>query len=267
MPRLILCADDFAFSEAVSETIAGLARAGRLNATCCMTLMPGWRHDSALLRDLPAHVQVGLHLVLTGEQPLTPMPQLAPDGRLPSIHRLQKLAASRRLPLDEVAHELTAQFEAFTAALGRAPDFVDGHQHVHVLPGIRAIVLALAAARAPGCWLRNCDDRLRAMLARPFAGKALASAWRSRGIAAEAAALGLGTNDGFAGHYAFRGDYARIFPRFLHRPGDTHLVMCHPGAGLRAGDDIAEARIAEAAALAALPLPELAAAAGLSFPA
>jgi hypothetical protein len=106
-----------------------------------------------------------------------------------------------------------------------------------------------------------------AILRRPFSGKAIGSAWHSRGLRKAAAALGLRTNHGFSGHYDFRGDYAALFPRFLRRPGPMHLVMCHPGAGERAGDSIAAARIVEAKALHRMPIADMAGAEGLAFPA
>lgn len=267
MPRLILCADDFAFSPAVSGVIAELAADGCLNATSCMAVLPNWRADSAMLAGLPDTVAIGLHIVLTGEVPLTKMRHLAPGGALPAINPLGRMAARRELPLNEIALEIHAQFDAFEEAMGRAPDFVDGHQHSHALPGIREIVLAETALRAPTAWLRTCEDAVGAMLARPFRGKALASAFHSRGFRAAAAAQGLACNDSFAGHYGFAGDYAKIFPSFLRRPADTHLVMCHPGSGSRDGDTIAVARLQEAAALRTLPIADLAAAKGLTFPA
>ena len=61
----------------------------------------------------------------------------------------------------------------FIAARARPPAFVDGHQHAHALPGIRDLVLTETALRAPEAWIRDCADRLTAMLARPFAGKAI----------------------------------------------------------------------------------------------
>lgn len=265
MPRLIVCADDFALSRPVSETIVALLLAGKLNATSCMTTMPGWAQDAALLRGLPGSVQVGLHLTLTGERPLTAMPQLAPWGVLPRIDPLTWRAIRGRLPLGEIAGEVRAQFDAFVAAVGRPPDFVDGHQHAHALPRIRDIVLDETGRRAPGAWIRDCTDGLHAMLARPFAGKAIGSAFHSRGLRRAAAAHGLRCNDSFAGHYGFAGDYRRLFPRFLRRPGGVHLIMCHPGAGALPGDAIAAARAGEAAALRALPVARLAAAAGLAF--
>jgi len=267
LSRLILCADDFAFSREVSETIADLARDGKLNATSCMTLMPGWMEDAALLRDLPSHVAIGLHLTLTGERPLTAMRQLAPDGVLPDIDPLARLAARRQLPLDEIAAEVAAQFDAFAAAMGRAPDFVDGHQHSHALPGIRDIVLFETARRAPGAWVRDCVDRVGAMLSRPFAGKAIGSAYHSRGLRRAAARYALRCNDSFAGHYDFSTDYRTLFPRFLRNAAGMHLVMCHPGAGKRPGDAIAAARPREADALRAWSIADMAAREGLAFPA
>ncbi|WP_375397171.1 ChbG/HpnK family deacetylase [uncultured Sphingomonas sp.] len=251
----------------MSETIADLARKGKLNAISCMAVMPGWPADSALLNDLSDTVQVGLHLTLTGERPLTAMPMLAPNAVLPGINALGRRAGRRRLPLDEIAAEIAAQFDAFRAATGRPPAFVDGHQHAHALGGIREIVLAETARRAPGAWVRDCTDRALAMLARPFPGKAIASAYHSRGLRAAAAAHGLSCNDSFAGHYDFTGDYRALFPRFLHRPGTMHLVMCHPGAGMRPGDTIAAARPKEAAALRDWSIADMAAMEGLAFPA
>ena len=263
-PSLILCADDFAFSSDTSRVIADLLAARRLTATGCMTLRPNWRDDSRMLRDVPADRAIGLHLVLTEETPLTAMPRLAPGGELPALHRLEKLSGPT-LPLDEIAIEIDAQFAAFADAMDRPPAIVDGHQHAHAVPGIRDLVLAAMRRHAPTAWLRTCEERPLAMLARPWRGKALASAFHSRGLRRAAAGQGIATNHGFAGHYGFAGDYAALFPAFLRRPGPRHLVMCHPGTDTRPGDAIAAARPVEAAALATLPLARLAAAQGLSF--
>ena len=268
MSRLILCSDDFAWSRGVSETIVALAQAGKINAISCMAIMPGWREDSALLAALPDHVQIGLHLTLTGERPLTGMPSLVcGGGRLPELEELRRRATRGQLLLEEISAEIAAQFDAFIAATGRAPDFVDGHQHAHALPHIREIVLAETARRAPGAWVRDCADRLGAMIRRPFVGKAIGSAWHSRGLRRAAAAHGLSTNDSFGGHYDFVADYAPLLPQFLRRPGKMHLVMCHPGKGARMFDAIAPARPREAAVLRKAAIADMAAAQGLAFPA
>lgn len=265
MPELVLCADDFALSRGTSEAIAALAEAGRLNAVSCMAALPGWEADAALLRGIP-RLRVGLHLALSDDlRPLTAMPRTAPHGRLPHCDRLARDAVLGRVALDETAAEIDAQLQRFRAVWGAPPAFVDGHQHVHVLPGIRAQVIDATRRHAPDAWVRHCGGQAAAMLARPFAAKALASAAWSAGLPRALARAGLACNDGFAGHYDFAGNFQSLFGRFLARPGRFHLVMCHPGAADRPGDGIAAARVAEARALWALCVGGMAAEAGLAF--
>lgn len=252
MAQLIICADDFAMSEGVSRTIVELARSGKLNAISCMATSPRWPIDALLLRELQG-VQFGLHLVLTEEQPLTDMPRLAPTGRLPNARRLARLAMLRRLPTDEIATEVRAQFERFEAILGFPPDFVDGHQHTHLLRGIRQIVVQETAQRAQHAWLRTCEDHFWRILRRPFRVKALVNSLQAAGFARLAESAGLRCNDSFAGLYDFRADFSRLFPRFLHPRGKFHLAICHPGTG-DSSDPIGEARVREATALQLIPL-------------
>jgi len=265
MDRLVVCADDFAMSAGVSRAIVKLARAGKLNAISCMAIAPRWPDDATLLTDLPETVAVGLHLVLTDETPLTAMPRLAPGGRLPSADRLSRMAMLRRLPREEIAAEVRAQFARFEQAMGRPPSFVDGHQHTHLLPGVRGIIIAETARRAPAAWLRSCEDRVGRILRRPFRLKALVNAFQSSGFARVAARAGLRTNDSFSGLYDFKAPYAELFPQFVTNGGNFHLVICHPGDGESDGDPIAPARQREAAALRSLPVRALARDNGLEF--
>lgn len=262
MKRLTLCADDFGHSPGTSAVIAELIGAGRINATCCMALTDSWPSDWGMLHEVADRAEIGIHLTLTDERPLSDMPQFAPDGIMPGIDHL---ARRRKLPLTEIASEIAAQFARFTAAAGRPPDFVDGHQHVHHLRGIRDVVLAETKRRAPRAWLRDCGDTLPGMLARPFVLKALGSARRGRGFRSAARHAGLTTNDGFAGHYDFGEGYAEVFPCFLRRPGAHHLVMVHPGADDMAGDTIGKARVREATFLRGTDTAALAAAEGLTL--
>ncbi|MCW1381885.1 ChbG/HpnK family deacetylase [Novosphingobium sp. KCTC 2891] len=257
MHSYTLCADDFALSRPISETIAELALAGCINAISCMAALPGWIDDAALLAPLMgarAGVQMGLHLVLSGERPLTDMAIRGPDGRLPSADQMMVLAYLGRLDPRELAREIDAQFTAFRHMTGRRPDFVDAHQHVHVHPQLRRLVIAATQVHAPRAWVRNPADRPGSMMRRPFAGKAFGSSLHALGMKDRLARAGLSSNDSFAGHYDFRADYADLLPRFFTAAGRGHLVMCHPGAGHLEGDTIAAARIAEAAVLRTLPL-------------
>lgn len=263
--RLVVCADDFGLTSAISRSIVALAGQGKLNAISCMSVCNGWKTDAMLLKLLPANVQIGLHVTLTEEEPLTAMPILAWNGRMPASSELEKRALVRRLPLGEIRKEVAAQFERFVDVFGRPPDFVDAHQHVHVLRGIREIIMAETARRAPRAWVRSCVDRPSAILSRCFPVKALINSVQSRGVRRAAASHGLACNDSFAGFYDFSGNYRALFPQFLEKPGQFHLVMCHPGGGHHKADSIARARREEAAALRAMPIHEMAAARGLHF--
>jgi predicted glycoside hydrolase/deacetylase ChbG (UPF0249 family)/glycosyltransferase involved in cell wall biosynthesis len=263
--RLVICADDFGLTTAISRSIVALAGQGKLNAISCMSVCPGWASDAALLRLLPESVQIGLHVTLTEEVPLTSMPILAWNGRMPASSELEKRALVRRLPLGEIRREVAAQFDRFVDVFGRPPAFVDAHQHVHVLRGIREIIMAETARRAPGAWVRSCVDRPSAIFARCFPVKAMINSMQSRGVRRAASHHGLKCNDSFAGFYDFSSDYRKLFPQFLDRPGQFHLIMCHPGGGHDQADVIARARRDEAAALRAMPIHEMAAARGLHF--
>ena len=137
---LALCADDFGIDAGVSSGIARLAHAQRLTAVSCITNSKHWADDAKLLNALPDTVDVGLHLNLTEGKPASArLGRIWP--RLPSLPRLIALAHLGRLPRAALRSELHAQLSAFIAARNERPKFIDGHQHVHHLPGVRDIVL------------------------------------------------------------------------------------------------------------------------------
>ena len=229
-----LCADDFALSPGVSRGILQALDGGGLSATSVMTTRPSWPKGARELRPFKAKADIGLHLNLTLGSPLGDMPLFAASGRFPDIRQLIKAARKKALPGAEIAQEISRQLDGFCDHFGAAPAFVDGHQHVQILPQIRSLLFACLEQRglAGKLWLRTSSDQPLAILRRGIElPKALGIAWLARGFAREAAARGFSTNDGFAGFSAFdpRRDYAADFARYLRAPGRRHLVMCHPG--------------------------------------
>jgi predicted glycoside hydrolase/deacetylase ChbG (UPF0249 family) len=247
---VILCADDFALAEGVSEGILRLANAGRLTAIACMTASPLWRSLAGRLDAVEDRCDIGLHLTLTDLAPIGPLPRLAPEGRLPGLRRLTAAAYAGNLEPAEVRDELRRQWDAFVAARRRPPDFLDGHQHVHLLPGVRETVLELATMsgveRRP--YLRVCWESPGRVLARGIAiGKALSISLMSVPLRREVSRLGLAANDSFRGVHVFDPtvEYAALFPRFLAGHARRPLVMCHPGfvdARLRVVDAVTDQR-------------------------
>lgn len=234
---IVVCADDYGLSSGVCAAIEELIAIQRLSATSAMTGLPAWRRNGGSLRRLVANhpADVGLHLTLTDQKPLSPARSLlTADGRLPPVGLLTRRALAGRLPGDEVRTEIEAQLDAFEEVWGAPPDYVDGHQHVHVLPGIRGPLMAILAARYPGrrLWIRHCGLDPASPGAWRFAPvKAAVIGLLSRRLRHDAAAAGLATNRRFRGLYDFSGrvPYGDIFRACLEGPRDGLLVHCHPG--------------------------------------
>lgn len=230
--RLILCADDFAQSQPISAGILALIDAGRLSATSVFSQTRDWPALAPALRGAPA--DIGLHLNLT--EPFDPAAR-------PLSHWLLASRLSR-LPHATLLSGFLGQIDAFADALGRLPDYLDGHQHVHALPQVRSAVLDAIQSRWPAGtrpYLRR-PDRLADFGDSAFKGAIVRFA--SAGFSRRLAAHGLTGPDWFAGLYSFapRADYRALMRRWLARMPQTGLIMCHPGQPDRVPDPIGATR-------------------------
>jgi len=256
-----LCADDYGIAPGVNAAIRDLVARGRLNATSAMVVAPSCLPDEVEALKNAGKAAIGLHLTLTAPfKPLTP--DFAPlvQGAFHPLPATLRLALLRRLNRPALAREVDAQITAFTQAFGRPPDFIDGHQHVHLFPQVRDAVLDGARRLAPGPWVRQCvsTTRLSARLSDP---KGLLIDALSRAVRRRASKLGIKTNSAFAGTYTYRpdADFARLFPGFLDGLPKGGLVMCHPGHvddELKRLDPLTTVREREYAYLASDAFPE-----------
>jgi chitin disaccharide deacetylase len=227
---IILCADDYGISPAVSGAIRDLIARRRINATSVMVVAPTFSQaEAAALREAAGNdAAIGLHLTLTA--PFVPLAGgFAPlhDGTFPPLAAMARRGLTRSFEPALLEAEIAAQFAAFRAAFGRMPDYVDGHQHIHVFPQISEALIGVTKRTVPDAWLRQCGRAVRTGLdPKGLILDALSGRFRRL-----AAAHGLRTNPAFAGTYAFRpsADFAKLFPKFLDRLPDGSVVMCHPG--------------------------------------
>jgi chitin disaccharide deacetylase len=247
----VLCADDFGMTEAVSRGLMQAACAGRISAASAMSSMPDWRRAAQDWRASRPDVDLGLHLTLTVGGPLGRMERFAGTGEFPDLGVLLRGALSGRLPLGEIEDEFVRQIDAFCDEMDAAPTHVDGHQHVHVLPGVRdAFFGALSKSGLKVVVRDSSDSPGRVAVRRAFASKATKVNVLGAGFRRAARAAGLELNDGFAGYSDFVASRygARQFATYLAAPGPRHLVMCHPGMvddALRRIDPVTDAREAE----------------------
>jgi predicted glycoside hydrolase/deacetylase ChbG (UPF0249 family) len=233
--RIWLCADDYGISPAVNAAIRQLILRGRINATSVMVTAPSLNRSEAVsLNVLNAggpRVAIGLHLTLTAPfAPLSPtFGPLRQDAFLPLASKLRR-SFLHLFKHETLAIEIASQLRAFTSAFGRAPDFIDGHQHVHLFPQIREALLTVVKDSAPNVWVRQCG-RIVSPHKRFADRKALLLDVFSRSFRRLANEYGVRTNPAFAGTYGFQGDanYAQLFPAFLEGLPEGSVVMCHPG--------------------------------------
>ncbi|MBC7951441.1 MAG: ChbG/HpnK family deacetylase [Rhodospirillaceae bacterium] len=272
LPAITLCADDYGFTPGVSHAIRMLIEQGRLQATGCMTGSPFWPEAARLLKPLDGKADMGIHLTLTDHVPLGAMPNLAPKGRLPPIDQLVKRAVTGRLDRAEIAAEFERQFDSFVAHFGRAPDFLDGHHHVHQLPVIGDVTLDLWRRRlGPDAWVRCCVESACAIAARRIDPvRALIISTLGRGFRRRLRAEAVPHNTSFRGVYDFSGrvPFGELFRRFTANPGPRALMMVHPGFvddALRAADSLTDQREVEFAFLSSDACPLSLADRGLSL--
>ncbi|MEQ1714641.1 MAG: ChbG/HpnK family deacetylase [Hyphomicrobium sp.] len=253
---LVLIADDYALTPGVCDAIRLLAESRRISGTSVLVTEPCFEAEAAPLTQLRPGLALGLHVNLTLGAPLGAMPALAPLGRLPALMTLTQRALMGTLDLKDIESEITRQLVRFEEGIGAPPDFIDGHQHVHVMPGIRhalfravrrrgyrhTLLVRHPADSVANIWCRGEERR-----------KALGLAVLSTGFAAAARTERLLTNTGFSGVSAFDPDATeRDFAGAARCLGSRHLMMCHPGfpdAALARLDPVTDRRKVEYEAL------------------
>ncbi|WP_137718551.1 ChbG/HpnK family deacetylase [Methylobacillus flagellatus] len=221
---LVISADDYAQNAAIDAGILHLIALGKLSATSCLTLSPRWPQAAQQLAQYRSLADVGLHLDFTQyAQPLhMPLAQLIGNSLL------------RRLPASAVRNSILHQLQRFEDATGHAPDYIDGHQHVHQLPQIRTALVDILQQRYPQehlPWLRlarpDWKDGVKAGVIRLLGAAALEQAAQQAGIACSQRLLGV---------YGFgqAGSYLPRLQRALDQASDQKetkglvVLMCHP---------------------------------------
>ena len=252
-PRdVVLCADDFGISPGVNRAILDLLEKRRLSAVSCMSVFPEFAADATRLRGHAEHASLGLHLTLTHER---------------SLGAVMRDAYAGRIDRAAMAREVERQMSLFGAATNRQPDFIDGHQHVHALPGIREAVVETAVRFGIPVRVLTAPS-IAQLVSLPAAGKSLGLSVMGRWLSRRAQAHGVAANAEFRGVRSFTEPepYRALFVRLIKGAPNRCLVMCHPGLPddvLAARDGIQAQRRGEYGYLASDEFPLDLAAAGL----
>jgi predicted glycoside hydrolase/deacetylase ChbG (UPF0249 family) len=240
--RIVVCGDDFGMNADIDEGMIALAGMGRLSAVSCLALGASFAANAPRLALLD--VDAGLHVNFTES--------LHPDAEpLPGLGRLIFDAYAGRLDPAWIDARLARQFDAFEVAMGRAPDYVDGHRHVHQLPGVRERLLLLLKRRygENRPWLRQTAPGMQSGIPLREAVKArVIGALGGAALARAAREHGLRTNRRLLGVYGFDGGrrrYADLLQNGLVNARDCDLLMCHPAVDCKDGSALSRQRRAE----------------------
>lgn len=249
LPRAICIAvDDYGLHPGINQAALLLAAAGRAQAIGCMVGGAAWSQWSRELVELDRDrwqvggVDLGLHLDLTE----------TPGGSFAArpLWRLIFDCWSGRIDRPPLRAEIRRQLDAFEQALGRPPDYVDGHQHVHQFPVVRDELIEELCRRhgSNRPWLRSTirpasipgtSFRLKSHLIEALGGHKMAGAAQQKGLSCNHTLLGV---------HAFSADaetYAAYLRGWLAQAGTADLLMCHPSLFFNGHDPIIKARLAE----------------------
>ena len=217
---VIINADDYAMDACVDSAILKLAAEGVVTATSAMVLSPTWPEAAGPLADAP--LSRGLHLDFTSPFAGDIFPRQTITGLTMRTH---SGVLDRKLLRKEIDRQLS-QFETRMKAL---PDFVDGHQHCHLLPFVREALIDALADRygddARRISLRNCAPRRWRGLKAAIIART--GTFRLEDLAREREHP---MNSDFAGVYDFNedADFEALWTDWLQGlQGASPLVMCH----------------------------------------
>jgi chitin disaccharide deacetylase len=244
VPRnLIVNADDLGWTSGVNRGVAEAHRNGIVTSASLLANGSAFAEAVELARKTRG-LGVGVHLNLS-DGPSTALREAVPtlvnrsgefeggpDGLLLKI-------ATRGLSMREVEMEWEAQISKVRAA-GVEPTHLDGHKHVHMLPGLFEIALRLAkrhgigairvSHEASGLRAALSTGGLRAAVVLKQGVQARGLKLLARDAREQADRAGISTADYFCG-IAQTGELTKEGVARLLRslPEGTTELMCHPG--------------------------------------
>ncbi len=223
MKHIILCADDYGQTHAISQAIIDLLKNRRLTAASCMVTGLDWPLYANWLLPYKNKVDIGLHFNLTEGQRFMPLTHVLLKSHL------------RLLNKNAIREELNAQLDQFISSMSMLPDFIDGHQHIHQFPVIRDVLFEVyeKRLRQHDCYIRCTHDPyiLWNMKTPAYIKKLVLQFSGAITFKKRLTIEHIPHNSSFSGVYSFDHikPYEVYFGLFLNNIRSGGLIMCHPG--------------------------------------
>ena len=225
----MIIADDFGLGRGHNSVILRLLNDGVINGTSVFVDALENEEDFLTLSRirLEKKIQVGLHFNLT--ERFTPYKA---QGNILSVWCKSIFWGFKK---GFVESELHRQFELFQELLGFAPDFIDGHQHCHAIPGFWPALHRLIERQDEQFWVRSpCPATLPSALSQIRSGgmKSILVMWWGWRLRYRLGTCHVNTNSDFSGLVKYS-DKSTFETRFRQLAKDTPcncLFMTHPGS-------------------------------------
>ena len=244
MRNLIVNADDLGWTEGINRGILEAFHHGIVTSTSLLANGAAFAGGVDAARSAPG-LGVGVHLNLSDGPPVAPRESVASllNEAGEFAHGPESLLlrrASGGLALEEVEREWNMQTGKILAA-GITATHLDGHKHVHMLPGLFEVALRVAKRHGIGAIRVALEaSSLRAALSsgsKRNLGVVMKQGVQARGLKLlardareQAEHAGISTADYFCG-IAQTGELTREGVEQLVKslPDGTTELMCHPG--------------------------------------
>lgn len=223
---IFICADDFGMSDSINEAIVELLDKNRISGASCLV-----EGESFNPKIISKHSKrLGLHLNFCNKNSFP-------------IFLIQGIFYS--LSFEKIITKLKHQLELYQEAFNAKPNFIDGHQHVHILPKVRkAIVCALNEMDEDNKpWIRSIYPMINE---RP-SFKTILLSLLSINFNALLQKEKIFSNKGFAGisslsHKSNIRTQMRFWLKNLKEGG---VLMCHPGTKVKNPTQLEQRRFLE----------------------
>ncbi|MBN8472527.1 ChbG/HpnK family deacetylase [Corallococcus exiguus] len=229
--RLIVNADDLGLHPSLDAGILKAHREGIVTSATLLAMGPCAAEAVGLAK--AQGLAVGVHLALSTRlscaAPAEAVRTVAPGGRLRgNWAEFAKAWVTGRVRREELERELSAQL--FRAReLGAKVDHLDGHQHLHLLPGVRSVVEGIAARE--GLPLRWPDALPRASWLRAPGPALKTTVLAVLARTAPRARMGVRRVSAGGVFEAGRLDESALLAVLDSLPAGDFELGCHPGEG------------------------------------
>ncbi|HEX4045268.1 MAG TPA: ChbG/HpnK family deacetylase [Gammaproteobacteria bacterium] len=245
--NIVLCADDYGQDKAISQGILTLIHYGRISAVSCLTNSSNWPEHAQWLFSFKGIVDTGLHFNLTQGTALSSAWKKTYGEAFPPLPTILRKAFLRNLSQKVIEEECQTQLDYFVQSMGKLPDFIDGHQHIHQFPVIRQAIIHVyeRALRTNKTYVRLVRDPIHFSDWISNIKKVIIHATGSKAFEKLLLKHEIPHNPSFSGIYPFAqaARYSHVFLQFLNKIQDGGIIMCHPGlASDAANDPIAQVR-------------------------